>query len=117
MDSSKFLGHLIHQSLHDDNDVELRLNYFYSNFNSVFRKFGNVNKKTLLFSFKSYCLPNYGLSLWNSSKVVSNRFFKGFEIAFSYAMKKISKVPGRTSSHYVAKDFEILLFNHYICTT
>ena len=113
VDSYKYLGHVIHQSLHDESDVELRLNSFYASFNSVFRKFGNVNKNTLLFLFKSYCLPNYGLPLWNSSKIISNRFFKAFVIAFSDAMKKMSKVPRHTSSHNLAKDLHILLFNHY----
>ena len=39
VDSYKYLGHVILQSLHDESDVELRLNSIYASFNSVFRKF------------------------------------------------------------------------------
>ena len=43
-----YLGHIIHESLLDDADVKLRLNTFYSQFNSDFRNFDKVSIETLV---------------------------------------------------------------------
>ena len=108
----KYLGHLLVGTLSDINDVNFRLTSFYGKFNWVFRNFNNISIDVFYFLFKSFCLPDYGLSLWNLNYLKNKSSFKTFNVAFSNALKKILNVPISTSSHTVAEIFNQLLFNH-----
>ena len=59
--SIKYLGNTLHYRFNDIYDVELRLNNFYKSF----RTFTVINIQTFLFIFNLYCIPNYGLELWD----------------------------------------------------
>ena len=111
--SFKYLGHQITFNLKDNEDITLRLNSFYASFNSVFRNFKYVNKKTLLYLFNSYCLPDYGLALWSHISSYKCSIFKTFTTAFNSALKRISDVPRYASSHITAARCDQLLFNHH----
>ena len=108
----KYLGHLLVGTLSDINDVNFRLTSFYGKFNWVFRNFNNISIDVFYFLFKSFCLPDYGLSLWNLNYLKNKSSFKTFNVAFSNALKKILNVSISTSSHTVAEIFNQLLFNH-----
>ena len=110
----RYLGHIIQDNLADIEDVGFRLNSFYAKFNWLFRSFKNVSIDVFYFLFKSFCVPDYGLPLWNIGEVVNRRIFKTFEIAFSNALKKMLGVPISTSNHAVAEIFIQLLFIHYV---
>ena len=110
----KYLGHLIERNLSDVRDAECRLNQFYAKFNTVFRKFKKVSLETLLYLFNSYCLPDYGLSLWNVNEVNGKHIFKVFRTAFHNAFKKMSGASTLHSSHDVMSSCNQLLFEHYL---
>ena len=110
----KYLGHILQDNLSDVCDVDLRLNAFYGKFNWVYRNFKHVNIEVLYFLFTSFCLPDYGLSLWNLWELNSKVVFKTFKVAFSNALKKILNVSMTMSSHGVAEIFSQLLFNPYV---
>lgn len=110
----KYLGYILQDNLSDVNDVKFRLNSFYAKFNWVFRTFKNVSMEVLYFLFKSFCTPDYGLSMWNTGEIVSRPIFKTFVVAFSNALKKILNVPIASSSHAVAETFNQLLFIHFV---
>ena len=114
VESYKYLGHLVHRQLFDIEDIKFRLNIFYSNFNSVYRNFSNVSIETFLFLFNSYCLPDFGLCLWNTSIIFNKQIFKTFETAFSNALKKIVGAPRYSSSHITANLCNQLLMKHHI---
>ena len=103
VDSYKYLGNVIQFNLRNVLDIEQKLQSFYSSYYSILRNFNHVNIQTFLFIFKSYCLPSYGLALWNGDNVFSHQIFKTFEIAYSGALKRICNVPKFTSSHHVAE--------------
>ena len=65
----KYLGHKVTFNFKDTDDIAFRLQNFYASFNSIFRDFAHVDKHTLLFLFKSFCLPDYGIPLWNHYNV------------------------------------------------
>ena len=109
----KYLGYVIQESLMDDADVKFRLNTFYSQFNSVFRNFNKVSIETFLFLFNAYCLPEYGLSLWNAKAICNRQIFRSFETAFSNSLKKVVGVPFYSSSHVTAEMCRQLLFKHH----
>ena len=110
----KYLGHIIQNNLLDLEDVEYRLNAFYGKFNWLFRNFKNVSIDVFYFLFKSFCVPDYGLPLWNLGEIVKRQIFKTFEVAFSKSLKRMLGVPLSTSSHAVADIFNQLLFIHYV---
>ena len=98
----------------DTKDIENRLNQFYAKFNTTYRKFKTVSIETFLYLFNSYCLPDYGLALWNLNEIFSAHIFKVFQVAYHNALKKIVGVPVSFSSHDIAEYCNQLLFQHYI---
>ena len=70
--------------------------------------------ETLLYLFNSYCLPDYGLSLWNVSDINSKHIFKVFRTAYHNAFKKMSGASILHSSHDVMINCNQLLFEHYL---
>ena len=110
----KYLGHMIERNLDDVKDIEYRLNLFYAKFNVVFRKFKSVSLETILFLFNSYCLPDYGLSLWNVSEAGKKHIFKVFRIAYHNAFKKMAGASILHSSHDVLTSCNQFLFEHYL---
>ena len=114
VENYKYLGYVVNCQLSDVPDVKQRLNDFNSKFNSVFRNFKNVSLETFLFLFSSYCLPEYGLNLWNTSEILSKQFFKCFETTFSNALKRILGVPVHSSSHIVVDMCKHLLLKHHL---
>ena len=107
----KYLGHVISNNLQDGDDVELRLKSFYASFNSMYRNYKHTDESTILYHFKSYCLPDYGLSLW-SSNILSKCIFKAFEVAFSNSLKQMIGAPIHSSNHEVAERCNQLLLRH-----
>ena len=114
MEDHKYLGYHISNTLSDVNDVKIRLNSFYSKFNSVIRNFSNVSVETLNFLFNSFCLPDYGLSLWNMKELKSKQIFKSFNIGYSNALKKMIGVPKYSSSHDAAEMCNQFLLKHHV---
>ena len=110
----KYLGHYIERGLEDTTNTKVRLNDFYAKFNSVFRNFHKLKIQTLLFLFNTYCLPNFGIELWNSNRLMQNQHFKVFETAFSNALKRMLSVPRYASSHIAAEKCNQLLFRHLV---
>ena len=95
------------------NVIELRLNSFYSCFNSMSRDLKFLNINNLMFLFNSYCCPDiYGLSLWNDASTIKSNIFRTFETAYSNALKRMSGVPLYASSHITAERFHQLLLRH-----
>ena len=114
IEDHKYLGHHISNRLSDVPDVKIRLNSFYSKFNSVLRNFTNVAVETLNFLLNSFCLPDYGLSLWNMKELKIKQIFKSFDISYSNALKKIIGVPKYSSSHSAAEVCNQLLLKHHV---
>ena len=110
----KYLGHMLDCSLYDDSDIEMRLNKFYASSNSILRNFPLVNNETKSFLFKSYSMPDYGLSLWNHSKTFHKSVFNVFNVAYNNVLKKIIGAPSYCSSHAAAELCGVLLLNHRV---
>ena len=70
--------------------------------------------KTLLFLFNTFCLPDYGIPLWERNKTFRSTIYKTFEVAYHKSLKRILGVPTYTSNHYVAETCNQFLFKHYI---
>ena len=110
----KYLGNIITYNLNDEPDVRSKLNSFYSSFNSYFRSFNGLYFDNFLFLFKSFCLPQYGLELWNSNNIFNRVIFRSFEVAYSNSLKRILGCPKYASSHITADICNQFLFKHQV---
>ena len=110
----KHLGHFVENTLQDCSDIGYRLNKFYSSTNSVFRNFRNVNLESLIYLFNSYCLPVYGLCLWNYKDTFNRSVFKTFNVAYNNFLKRIVGAPKYASSHVTAEVCNQPLFKHHV---
>ena len=100
--------------MQDCSDIEYRLNKFYSSTNSVFRNFRHVNLESLIYLFNSYCLPVYGLCLWNYKDTFNRSVFKTFNVAYNNFLKRIVGAPKYASSHITAEVCNQPLFKHHV---
>jgi hypothetical protein len=108
----KYLGHWIDCDLSDVSDIEANLNRFYAKFNSIYREFKTLNLHTLIYLFKSHCIPDFGIGLWTSR--TASTFFRAFEVAYSNALKRMIGAPRYASSHISAGRCELLLLRHQV---
>ena len=60
---------MITDNLNENEDIARVRSKFYSEFNSVLRKFSFTDKDVKLFLFKQYCLQFYGSELWFGFRV------------------------------------------------
>ena len=109
----RYLGHTIQRNLSDEKDVESRLQQFYAQFNMIYRKFHGVSIETFMYLFNSYCIPEYGLALWDNIEIVKKHIFKVLRVAYHNALKKIVGVSVSHSSHDVANYSNQFVFEHY----
>ena len=114
VDTLKYLGFYLNEQLDDTKDVEFRLNGFYRKFYSVLRNFNNLSLMTVLFLFKSFCIPDYGIVLWNCNSIFKRQIFKSFEIAFGKSFKRMLGVPFYSSTHITAEICELLTLKHHV---
>ena len=111
---SAYKYHIVERNLDDVKDIECRLMRFYSKFNVVIRQFKGVSLETILFLFNSYCLPDYGMSLWDVSDIGSKHIFKVFRIAFHNAFTKMAGASVFHSNHDVMSSCNQFLLEHFL---
>ena len=83
-----YLTHLIQYNVDNMSNICLKLNNFYSSFNSIYRFFSIVDFITFSYLFNTYCTHVYGLQLWFCPNVFNKSMFKTFGIAHSNSLKK-----------------------------
>ena len=111
--SIKYLGFYLTYNLCNVEDINVKRNKFYSEFNQILRKFHSVDRNIKLFLFKQFCLQIYGAELWfgdNKSKVA----LKQFAIGYHKAIKKLISLSYHESNHYACEQAELLIFEHYV---
>ena len=83
--SIKYLGFHITYNLSNEEDITIKRNKFYSEFNQILRKFNSVDENIKIFLFKQYCLQLYGAELWFGG-VKSKTALKQFAIGYHKAI-------------------------------
>ena len=70
----KYLGHIIENSLSDDQDINREIKLLFTRTNVLIRRFKRCSTLVKIRLFRSYCLCFYGFALWfNYSTSVFNR--------------------------------------------
>ena len=114
VDHYKYLGHVIQNQLLDILDIKQRMSDFNGRFNNIFRNFKNVSLETLFYLFDAFCLPDYGLCLWDLGTILNKQSFRIFNTSFNNALKRILDVPLCSSSHAVANTCNHFLLKHHL---
>ena len=112
--SYKYLGHILSYNLDETEDISFRLKSFYGKFFSIKKNFSYLPEDILLFLFKSFCLPNYGLNIWNLKDTQYKKDYRAFEIAYSNCLKSIYGLTKFSSTHFIFNACDMLIFSHYI---
>ena len=93
----KYLGHLIHNSFSDDNNINREIKAMFTRTNLLCRRFKRCSTVVKLRLFQSYCICLYDSALWNNFTVAAiNRlascYVKCMKTFFGYS--KFSSVTG-----------------------
>jgi len=67
--SFKYLGHIIDDALHDDNDINRELKCLFTRVNLLNRRFWRCSIGVKLQLFKTFCMCFYDIGLWSSFRV------------------------------------------------
>jgi len=67
----KYLGHLIHNSFTDDNDINREITAMFTRTNLLSRRFKRCSTAVKLRLFQSYCIRLYDSALWNNVTVAA----------------------------------------------
>ncbi|KAG7310128.1 hypothetical protein JYU34_004669 [Plutella xylostella] len=62
--SFKYLGHIVNEDLHDDDDIERERRALAARANMLARRFARCSREVKITLFKSYCQCFYTVSLW-----------------------------------------------------
>ena len=111
--SFKYLGFYITDNLRNEEDITMKRNKFYSEFNQILRKFNSVDESIKLFLFKQFCLQLYGAELWFGERK-PKLALKQFAIGYHKAIKKIIGVSYHESNHYACQQAKLLTFEHFL---
>ena len=111
--SLKYLGFMISNNLNNSDDINRVLKKFYSEFNSILRKFHFASKEVKLYLFKQYCLQFYGSDLW-FGPFKSSQAIKQFEVGYHNAVKKLLGLSTHESNHFACQEARLLVLNHLL---
>ena len=91
----KYLGHVITDTLSDDEDILRQSRMLYVQANVLIRKFGCCSDGVKLTLFKAYCTPLYTAHLWSNYKKAS---FRRLQVAYNDSLRILLKRPRWTSA-------------------
>ena len=113
VETFKYLGFILNDTLSNVDDICRVRNKFYSNFNSLLRKFHIADTRVKLFLFRQFCLQFYGIEMWIQNHKAANAI-KQFEIGYHKAIKKLLGFSYHESNHYSCQEASLLTFQHLI---
>lgn len=111
--SFKYLGIILNSNLNNIDDITRARNKFYSDFNSLLRKFSFTSIPVKLLLFQHFCLQFYGSELWfyNDRALTS---LKQFGVGYHKAIKKILNLSYHESNHFACQEASLPTFKHYL---
>ena len=107
----KYLGHIITNSLTDDDDIARPKRRLHSQANVLARTFCLCSTYTKITLFQAYCGPMYISSLWGKLKNLS---LKSITITYSNSLRILLNLPSRCSTMFMFATNYIKSFNKCI---
>lgn len=91
----KYLGHVITDTLTDDEDIFRQCRILSVQANVLTRKFGRCSDEVKLKLFKAYCTPLYTAHLWSNYKKAG---LQRLHVAYNDSLRILSRRPRWTST-------------------
>ena len=88
-DSVPHLGNIVHQSLSDEKDIDLKKREFYSQVNRMVSDFGSVNSVIIAELFRKYCNSFYGSQTWD----LRTCHVQGLQRAWNKGVRRVLSIP------------------------
>ena len=90
VDSFKYLGHIIDNTMCDDKDIHRELKSLFTRTNMLARRFKRCSTQVKVKLFRSYCICMYDIALWNNYAVASmnklaSSYIKCIKLFFRYS--------------------------------
>jgi Reverse transcriptase (RNA-dependent DNA polymerase) len=104
----KYLGHVLTNDLHDDDDMLKQMSLLYGRTNTLIRRFSKCSVPVKLCLFKSYCLSFYGMALWKHFRKTS---FLKVEAAYVKCIKMFFGYERMFSVRQMFQDLGLPTFN------
>ena len=95
VDSVKYLGHYITNSLRDDNDILRQCRQLYARGNTLIRKFSACTHNVKAHLFKTYCSSMYTTQLWWNYTAAS---IHKLHVAYNNVFRMLFKLPRHCSA-------------------
>ena len=111
VETFKYLGFILNEKLNNIEDICRVRNKFYSNFNSILRKFHFADVRVKIFLFRQFCLQFYGVEMWFQNNKALGAL-KQFGIGYHKAIKKILGLSYHESNHYSCQEASLYTFEH-----
>ena len=113
VNSIKYLGYIITDSMDCKEDIHRVKSKFYAEFNALLRNFHFADSQIKVFLFKHYCIQFYGSELWFGGKSLKQEL-KQFAVGYHKAIKKLINVSTHESNHFACQETNLLLFGHLL---
>jgi exonuclease III len=84
VDKVRYLGHIVHRSGSDDDDISREVASLFYRANMLRQKFGNCSHEVKVLLFRTYCICLYGTALWQNFSIGAITRFKS---AYARSMK------------------------------
>ena len=113
VENIKYLGFTLNSNLRNNDDICRARRKFYSDFNSLIRKFNFASDNVKIFLFKQFCTQFYGGDLWFYNKG-ANYEIKQFAVGYHKAIKKLLGLSTHESNHFACQEATLLTFEHLL---
>ena len=111
VDSYKYLGAYINNSLKDDIDIQRQIRSLYARANILARKFSNCSREVKINLFKAYCCNTYCSQLWSCAKVHT---LSKLKVAYNNAFRIVFGFPKRYSASKMFVDNGVLSYGEFL---
>ena len=91
----KYLGHIIRDDIHADDDIKRQRKSVFLKANLIKRRFLSCSWNVKIVLFKSYCTQFYTCSMWNSHKLTS---YHSFVTAYNQSLRYLLNIPSYCSA-------------------
>ena len=107
VDRIEHLGHILVDTLTDDDDIKVQISKFNQKCNALLSDFKGVNGITRFKMLQTYCYSFYGCQLWN----LNCSYIQQLEVQWRKACRKALNVPNRTHCYMLPIVCNTMPFN------
>jgi hypothetical protein len=111
--SYKYLGVILSNDMSNKEDIKRMESSFLKQFYSIYRKFCNLDQKSLMFLYQAHCMSLYGCEIWDSLKGALSQF-DSLAVNYHKSIKKVMHKLWIHSNHETCSEAGVPVFKHLV---